>query len=218
MSRARAWPRPRPSADRRTRRRTCRHGSPPPHDRRRTRVGGVVGRLGGRERERDVLLELGLHERLVVRELEVRAAVRGFPFVVGIGVRRRGARLDLRRVAEGAVLLGHVGVGVAVGGVELGREVRVIARDRRVRVVTGHRLGDHVVGRRRRDLPAGAVEQQLGGRVVVDEELEADAAGEHVQRLRLGLGVRARAAVGLARPDRARSPRCRSPTCSPSCG
>jgi hypothetical protein len=92
-----------------------------------------------------------------------------------------------------------VGVGVAVRRVELGRDVRVVAGDRRVGVVTGHRLVDDVVGRRRGYLPAGAIEQQLGGRVVVDEELEADAAREAVEPLRLGLGVRAGAAVGLAR-------------------
>jgi hypothetical protein len=33
--------------------------------------------------------------------------------------------------------------------------------------------------------------------VVVDEELRVDALDEHVQRLRLGLGVRARPTVGL---------------------
>ena len=69
--------------------------------------------------------------------------------------------------------LGGVGVGVAVGGVELGGDVGVVAGHRRLLVVAGHRLVDDVVRGRGAHLPARAVEEQLGGGVVVDEELEA---------------------------------------------
>jgi len=47
---------------------------------------------------------------------------------------------------------------------------------------------DRVVLGVRLDLEARAVEQELGGRVVVDEELEADALEEPGHGLRLGLG------------------------------
>ena len=52
----------------------------------RLRVVRVLGGLGHRERERDVLHELGLDQLLVVRELEDAAAVLGLPLVVGDGV------------------------------------------------------------------------------------------------------------------------------------
>ena len=95
----------------------------------RLRIVRIVSGLGDRERERDVLRELGLHERLVVREDEVVDALVGLPLVVRVGGRRRRAGRHLGREAERAVQLLHVRVGVAVGGVELGREVRVVARD-----------------------------------------------------------------------------------------
>ena len=88
--------------------------------------------------------------------------------------------------------------GLAVGGVELGGLVGVVARDRRLLVVTGLGLEDQVVGRAGRHLPADAVEQQLGGGVVVDLVGEADASHQAVQRPRLRLGGRGLAAVGLA--------------------
>ena len=119
---------------------------------------------------------------------------------------------------ERAEQLGHVGVGVPVGGVELGGDVRVVALDGRVLVVAGHGLVDDVVRGRCRDLPAGAVEQQLGGRVVVDEELEADPSDEGLERLRLRLGVRARDRGRSRWRGSERNPRCRSPTWWRSCG
>lgn len=164
----------------------------------RHRIVRVGGRLGGGEGEREVPLELGLDEPLVVGEVEDAAAVAGLPLVSGIDRARGLARRHLRRERQGVV--GGVGVlgGLAVGGVQLGRDVGVVARHRRIRVVAGHGLVDGVVGGRCRHLPARAVQQQLGGRVVVDEELEADPVHEAVECGGLGLGPRRRAAVRLA--------------------
>jgi hypothetical protein len=55
------------------------------------------------------------------------------------------------------------------------------------------------VGGQRLHLPALGIEDQLGERVVVDLELEADAVLERTHRLDFGLGRGARAVVGLGR-------------------
>ena len=169
-----------------------------PRDRRRhDGVVGVAGRLGDRQHERDVLLELGLDELLVVREDEAARAVLGDPLVVGHRVGRGLAGRHLRREAQGPVLHLRMGVGVAVGRVELGRDVGVIAGYCRVVVRADHGFVDHVVRRRRVDLPADPVEQELRRGVVVDEELEPHVGEQAVQRLGLRLGARARATVGV---------------------
>ena len=127
------------------------------------------------------------------------AVLFGHPLVVGDRVRRGLARRHLGREAEGSVLLLHVRVGVAVRRVQLGRDVGVVAGDGGVRVVADHRLVDHVVRRRRGDLPADAVQQQFGRRVVVHQELRGDVGEQLVERLRLGFGCRRGTAVRVAR-------------------
>src|SRR5690606_3254578 len=99
---------------------------------------------------------LRLDLRLVVGEVEHAAALRG---VVGDALAGR----HLGR--EGDRPVGVVGVvdGVAVGDVQLGGLVGVVAGDGRLGVVAGQRGREQVVGAGRVDLPAVAVQQQLGG-------------------------------------------------------
>ena len=144
---------------------------------------GVRDRLG----ERQVALELLLDQRLVVREHEPA---------------RRAARAQLRGPGQRAAPLVHEVVGLAVGDVEDVRaQARVEALDRRLVEVARQREVDRVVGRRRAGLPALRVQQPAAVGVVVDVELEADALRQAHDRLRLALGRRAGAAVGLARED-----------------
>ena len=151
------------------------------------------------EGERDVLLELGLDQRLVVGEVEHALAVGWVPLVVGVHGRRRPARRHLRREAERAERLVHVHFRLAVDHVELGADVGVVPGHCRALVVADHRLGDHVVGRGGGDLPADSVEQQLGRAVVVDEELRGGPLEQCDEGLRLGFGRRGRAVVRVAR-------------------
>ncbi len=166
----------------------------------RDRVARVRRGLGEVEREQEVPAELGLDVHLDVLELE--AAHAG-------DVRLRA----LGREAERAVDAVGVVERVAVRDVELRRQVRVepvagdvphlvvlverLVGDRRLGVVTGERLEDRVVGRRRVLLEAVRPQQQLGRRVVVLLEGEVDPVLQALDRRRLGLGVRARAAIGL---------------------
>ncbi len=144
---------------------------------------GVRDRLG----ERQVPLELGLDERLVVGEHEPAARA---PLGQLGGPRQRLA--DVVRVV----------VGLAVGHVQhVGAEPRVVAGDGRLVEVARQRVVDRVVRRRGADLPALRVQQPLAGGVVVDVEGEADPLVQALDRLRLGLRAPGRAAVGLARED-----------------
>ncbi len=159
---------------------------------------GVGRGLGDGERERDVLGELLLDQLLVVGEVEARPAVAGVPLVVRVGVGRGLAGRHLGGEHRHAVDVGRVAVRLAVGGVELGGELRVVARDRRVAGGAGEGPVEDVVGGRRGHLPADSVEEEFGGRVVVDAVGEADALLEGVDGPGLRFGAGARAAVGLA--------------------
>ncbi len=163
----------------------------------RHRVGRVGRGLRDVKGEREVLLERVREVGLGVLEVEHRsAAAAGGVGDVHLGRERQRAVLRVRGLVR-----------VAVGRVELGGDVRVVrirragrvAGDRRVGVGARERAVDRVVLGVGLDLEARAVEQQLGGRVVVDEELEADALEEADGGLRLGLGRRAGAAEGLRR-------------------
>ena len=126
------------------------------------RVVGVGGGPCDREGEGHVLGVLGLDEGFVVGEVEDHQAVLGEPLVVGVRVAGGLAGAHLGREAERPVADGRMHVGLTVDRVELGGDVRVVAGHGGFGVVTGHRLVDEVVGRRSADLPADAVEQQLG--------------------------------------------------------
>ena len=123
---------------------------------------------------------------------------------------------DVRLRALGGVGEDAVGVGVvgqvAVGDVELGADVGIEAvavdhpvvggsvvavGDRRAVVVARIGLEELVVRGRRVLLEAVRPQQQLGRGVVVLVEDEVDHAPELLDRLGLGLGVRARPAIGL---------------------
>ena len=111
------------------------------------------------------------------------------PFGVGV----------VGQVAVGDVELGaDVGIEAVAGDLPLaGLGVEGLVGDRRVGVVARVGLEELVVGRRRVLLEAVGPQQQLGRRVVVLVEDEVDHAPELLDRLGLGLGVRAGAAVGL---------------------
>ncbi len=159
---------------------------------------GVRGALADGEGEGDVLGELRLDELLVVREVEAGGAVLGLPPVVRVGRRGGLAGGHLGREHHDAVDVGGVAVGLAVGGVELGGHLRVVAGDGRVLGGAGEGLVGDVVGGGGGHLPAHAVEDQLGGGVVVDGVVEADALLEGVEGGGLGFGGGPGAAVGLA--------------------
>ncbi len=167
------------------------------------RVRRVRRRAREVERELHVPLELGLDVGLVVLERE--HAARG----------RRGA---LRRERDRLRGLVHVVVRVAVGRVEVGAHVRVERRDARMRVVTGERRHQRLVGGMRVHLPPERPQEQLRRGVVVLVVGEVDPVHQRQERLRLRLGGRPRAAIGLGRGVRCSSPRRRSSSASGSSG
>ncbi len=171
----------------------------------RDRFRGVRGGPGQRQRERDVLAELRLDERLVVREVEDALAVLSPPRVVRDGVADGLAGRHLRGEAQRPVRTVHVLVRVAVRGVQLGGQVRVVTGHRWAGVGAGQRLVHQVVRGRRVHLESGPVQQQLGRGVVVHVEGEAHPLGEAVQGAGLRLGRRTGSAVGLARRLRRRA-------------
>ncbi len=166
---------------------------------------GAPGALGDGEREGDVLLELRLNELLGVGEVEHGLAVGGVPLVVRVGVGHGLTGRHLRGEHGNAVDVGRVAVGLAVGDVQLGGDLRAVAGDRRLLGRAGQRPVEDVVRSGRGHLPADAVQDQLGGGVVVDGVPETDALLEGVQRLGFRLGGGGRAAVGLARRVRGRT-------------
>ena len=119
--------------------------------RRADRVGGIERRAREPERERQVLLELGLHERLVVGEDEAAPDT---------------ALGELGRPAQRAGLRVRVVVGRSVGRVEVRANAGVEPLDRRVRVGAGVLDEQRVVEGGRLDLPAVRVQQQRAVRVV----------------------------------------------------
>ncbi|WP_372506679.1 hypothetical protein [Actinomadura madurae] len=163
-------------------------GAPDRRDRLVRRARGVPDR----QRERQVLLELLLDQRLVVRELEVAAAVARLPRVVRVLVRGGGAGRHLRRDRQGAVGVVREAVGLAVRGVELRAELGRVAGDGRVVDVAEERVVDRVVRAAGEGLPADAVQQQLRRRVVVDQVGRPEPLVEADLRRRLGLGRRSR--------------------------
>jgi hypothetical protein len=98
------------------------------------------------EREREIPLELGLDERLVVGEDEAAA-------LTALG--------ELRRPAEGAGLGVGVVVGRAVRRVQVGPDAGVELGDGRLCVGPGVGDEERVVEGRRLDLPAVRVQQEL---------------------------------------------------------
>ncbi len=154
-------------------------------------VARVVRRARHVERELHVPLELGLDVGLDVLEHEPAAG--------------RGGRA-LGRERDRLVRVVHVVVQVTVGGVEVRPHARVRVRDRRVRLLgAGDRAEDRLVRLVGVELPAGRPQQQRAVGVVVLVPGEADPPHEAVERLGLGLGGRAGAAVCLRRRDRARA-------------
>jgi hypothetical protein len=135
-------------------------------------------------REREVLLELRLHERLVVGEHEAAA-------VAPLGQLRRPAQRPRLRI--------RVVVRRAVCRVEVGPDARVVALHGRVRIRAGVLDEQRVVERRRLHLPPVGVQQQRPVRVVGDEELELHPVDQRLVRLDLRLGGGRRAAIGVAR-------------------
>ena len=134
------------------------------------------------------LLELGLHERLVVREDEPAA---------------RAAFVQLGRVGDRSPPavreVGHL----AVRHVEdVGREPGHEAGDRGVVLVARERVEDRVVAGRRADLPALRVEEPRPEGVVVRLQLEVDAVEQALDGLRLGLGASRGPTIGVARDRR----------------
>ncbi len=158
-------------------------------------VGGVRGRPGDVDCEGDVLFERRLQVGLGVLELEL-ARPAASPGVREVHLGHPG------QDPEAAVSMVD---GVAVGDVELGGDVGVIgerrprrsAGDRRLLVSARQRPVDRVVGGLGLDLERRRVEEQLGGRVVVDHQLEAHPPHQPVQGPGLGLGGRLGPAVGL---------------------
>jgi hypothetical protein len=106
------------------------------------RVGRRFGQVEG---EWQVLLELRLHERLVVREDEPAVVASLLEF----GSPRQRAGLGVRVVVRRPV-----------GDVEVSPYAGVEARDSRVGVCAGVRDEERVVGRRRLQLPPVRVEKQ----------------------------------------------------------
>ena len=153
----------------------------------RDRIVRILRRLGDVEREREVPLELGLDEGLVVREDEAAALA-----ALGeLGRPRERSALRMREVGR-----------LAVRDVEdVGREPRMEVLDRRVVQVPGQREVDRVVRRRRAGLPPLRIEEPLSGRVPVDVEGEVEAVVEAHDRLRLRLGGLGGPAVRVARRD-----------------
>ena len=152
------------------------------------------------QREVQVLLELGLHCRLVVLEHEAagRERVRA---VDGAADAVSGTAVELDREGLGAPVVVGVARDVAVGGVQLGRDVGVEPRDGGMVVVAGQRLHQRCVGGLGLDLPALRVEDELREGVVVDEEPRAQPPLQAARGLDLGLRGRPRAVVGLRRRD-----------------
>ena len=147
-------------------------------------VGGVGGRPGQPQVERQRLLELGLDQLFVVGEHKSRA---------------RDPLAQLRRVGDRA----RAGLGVvgrlAVGDIQrVGRLPRVEARNRRLGAVgAAERHIDRIVGVQRADLPALWVQQPLAEGVEVGLELRLDAVDQARHGAGLGLGGGTAAAVGL---------------------
>jgi hypothetical protein len=146
----------------------------------RDRLPRVRRRLREVEGERDVLLELALHEGLVVGEHEPAAVA---------------ALVQLDRPGQRSGLRVRVVVGGAVRDVQIGADARVVAADRRSRVDPRVRHEQRVVRRRRLHLPPERIEDQRTVRVVRDEELELEPVDQRLAGPCLGLGGRAGSAV-----------------------
>ena len=95
----------------------------------RHRVGRVVRRLGHRDREGQVLLELGLDQRLGVGEVELTRTVVRFEGVIRVQRAHRPAGRHLRRERKRSVVDVCVLGGLAVRGVELGGKVGIVTGD-----------------------------------------------------------------------------------------
>ena len=151
------------------------------------RIGGVARRVGHRAGERQVALELCLHQRLVVGEDEATS-------VAPLGQLRRPRQCAGRGV--------RVVGGLTVGDVEdIRAQARVKLGDRRGVQVAGHRVVDRVVRSGGAGLPALGVEQPLAVGVVVDLERETLPVEQADHRLRLRLRHRRGAPVGFTGLD-----------------